>query len=130
MFPIRGVPDTGAGPNIIRERILPPDWREHAAKKPIPRVTDASKNAMVLRGVVMLYVRIGNMTTRTHFLVASNLAVNAILGTEFIDRHLRGILPKERRVVFREECDPPGERSGTRGESEGQGGPANMDEIQ
>ena len=51
----------------------------------------------------MLYVRIGNMTTRTHFLVASNLAVNSILGTEFIDRHVRGILPKERRFVFREE---------------------------
>ena len=50
----------------------------------------------------MLYVRIGNMTTRTHFLVARNLAVNAILGMEFIDRHVRGISPKEKRVVFRE----------------------------
>ena len=32
MFPISGVLDTGAGPNIIHERILPSDWTEHAAK--------------------------------------------------------------------------------------------------
>ena len=56
---------------------------------------------MALSGVVVLHLRIDNMTTRTHFLVASNLAVNAILGTELIDRHVRGILPKERRIAFR-----------------------------
>ena len=41
------------------------------------------------------------MTTRAYFLFASNLAVNAILGTGFIDPHVKGILPKERRVIFR-----------------------------
>ena len=56
---------------------------------------------MALSGVVVLHVRIGSMTTRKHLLVARKLAVNAILGTEFIDRHVRGIFPKEKRVVFR-----------------------------
>lgn len=56
---------------------------------------------MALSGVLPLYVRIGDMTTRAYFLVARNLAVNAILGTEFIDRHVKGILPKEKRVIFR-----------------------------
>ena len=101
MFPIRGVLDTGAGAEIIHERLLPPNWRENAAKRLTRRVTDASRNAMALSVVVFLHVQIGDMTTRAYLLVASNLAVNTILGTEFIDRHVKGILPKERRVIFR-----------------------------
>ena len=101
MFPIRGVLDTGAGPNIVHEKLLPPSWKEKAAYRNLPRVTDASRNSMTLSGMVKLHVRLGDFTTQAPFLVASNLAVDAILGTTFIDKHVRSILPRERRVVLR-----------------------------
>ena len=90
-------------PQIYLRAHPSPELERARGKKPTPRVTDASKNSMVLSRVVALYVRIANMTTTTHLLVADNLAVNAISGTEFIDRHVRCILPKERPVVFRDE---------------------------
>ena len=57
---------------------------------------------MTLSVVVALHVRIGDLTIRAFFLVAGNLAVNSILGTAFTDRHVSGILPKEKRVIFRQ----------------------------
>ena len=102
MFPIKGVLDTGAGPNIVHEKLLPPAWKENAVNRNLPRVTDASKNAMALSGMVSLHVRLGNFSTQALFLVASNLAVDAILGTAFIDKHVRGILPRERKVLLRD----------------------------
>lgn len=56
---------------------------------------------MALSGMVSRHVRLGGFSTQALILVASNLAVDAILGTAFIDRHVRGILSRERKVLLR-----------------------------
>lgn len=90
----------GAGSNIVHEKLFLPTWRENAVNRNLPRVTDASKNAMALSRMVSLHVRLGDFSTQALFLVASNLTVDAILGSAFIDRHVRGILPRERKVLL------------------------------
>lgn len=47
--------------------------------------------------MVSLYVRLGDFSTLALFLIPSNLRVNSILGTAFIDRHVCVILRRERK---------------------------------
>jgi hypothetical protein len=44
-------------------------------------------------------VQVGNLRTQARFIVVHSLAVECILGCQFIDRHVRSILPKEKRVL-------------------------------
>ena len=47
-----------------------------------------------------LYVRIGEFVAGVPFLVFTNLAVECILETAFLDRHVNAILPPQRKVLF------------------------------
>ena len=51
-------------------------------------------------GELKLHVRIGEFCARVPFLVVTNLAVDHILGTTFLDRHVKAILPPQRKVMF------------------------------
>ena len=99
LLPVRAVLDTGAGPNLIREDVLPIGW-EHALipGQTLPRVSNASGRRMPVKGVVQLTTRVGDLVRRIRFLVTSDLAVPCILGCHFINAHVKGILPRDRRV--------------------------------
>jgi hypothetical protein len=47
-----------------------------------------------------LVVQLGNLPTHTRFLVVTSLAAECILGCQYIDRYVRTILPKDKRVVL------------------------------
>ena len=51
-------------------------------------------------GELKLHVRIGDFCARVPFLVVTNLAVDCILGTTSLDRHVKAILPQQRKVLF------------------------------
>ena len=99
LLPVRAVLDTGAGPNLIREDVLPIGW-EHALipGQTLPRVSNASGRRMPVKGVVQLTTRVGDLVRRIRFLVTSDLAVPCILGCHFTNAHVKGILPRDRRV--------------------------------
>ena len=92
--------DSGAAPNLIHIRCVAEPWR--AAIRPVKSapLVDASNRAMSALGQLTLYVRIGDFTARVQFLVVTRLAVDCILGTTFIDQHVKAILPPRRRVLF------------------------------
>jgi hypothetical protein len=97
--PVKAVLDTGAGPNLVREDVLPPGWeRGLIPGQVLPRVSNASGRRMPVKGVVALVLRVGDLVRRVRFLVTSDLAVPCILGCHFINAHVKGILPRERRV--------------------------------
>jgi RNase H-like domain found in reverse transcriptase/Reverse transcriptase (RNA-dependent DNA polymerase)/Integrase zinc binding domain/Integrase core domain/Chromo (CHRromatin Organisation MOdifier) domain/Retroviral aspartyl protease len=103
MFPITTVLDTGAGPSLIREDVLPKDWEAMRLRGvPVPRIVNASGRAVTSKGVVVLHVQVGDLRTRVRFYVTSGLAVPCILGCNFIDRHVRAILPGERKFELKE----------------------------
>ena len=103
LSPVRAVFDTGAGPNIVRDDILPKGWeRILIPSQPLPRITNASGKRMPVRGVVLLHLQVGDLRTRVRFYVVPGLGVPCILGCNFIDIHVRSIHPKERRVDLRE----------------------------
>jgi hypothetical protein len=109
LSPVRAVFDTGAGPNIVRDDILPKGWeRILIPSQPLPRIINASGKRIPVRGVVLLHLQVGDLRTqvgdlrtRVRFYVVPGLGVPCILGCKFIDLHVRSIHPKERRVDVR-----------------------------
>lgn len=93
--------DTGAGVNILRQSLLPHDWRRHRLSNVnLPALGDANGHRLPLLGAVRLRVRFGNFVYHTVFYVADRLAVPAILGTVFLNRYVVAIRCMEQRVQF------------------------------
>jgi hypothetical protein len=103
LTPVRAVLDTGAGPNLIREVVLPKDLERLLIQDFIlSRITNASGRRMAARGVVVLYVQAGGFLKRVRFYVTPGLAVPCIMEYCFINLHVKTIHPKERRVELTE----------------------------
>jgi hypothetical protein len=99
--PVRPILYTGAGPNLIREEVFPEDWeRYRVANAPVFNVEGAGGRRLRQKGVVTLVVQLDNLPTHARFLVATSLAAECVLGTQYIDRYIRTILPKDKRVVL------------------------------
>jgi hypothetical protein len=66
--PVKAVFDTGAGPNLVREGILPKGWERFLIwNQPLPSINNASGKRMPIRGVITLYVQVGDLITRVRF---------------------------------------------------------------
>jgi hypothetical protein len=103
LAPVKAVFDTGAGPNLVREGILPKGWERFLIpNQPLPRNNNASGKRMPVRGVITLYVHVGVLVRRVRFYVVPVLGTPCILGCNFINLHVRSIHPKERRVDLNE----------------------------
>jgi hypothetical protein len=103
LAPVRMVFDSGAGPNLVREGILPTGWeRFNIPNQPLPCIKNASGRRMSLRGVIALYGQVGGILRRVRFYVVPGLGTPCILGCNFINLQVRCIHPKERRVDLHE----------------------------
>jgi hypothetical protein len=103
LAPVKVVFETGAGPNLVREGILPKGWERFLIpNQPLPRINNASGKRMPVLGVITLYVQVGDLVTRVRFSVVPGLGTPCILGCNFINLHVRSIHPKERRVDLNE----------------------------
>jgi hypothetical protein len=99
LIPVRAVLDTGAEPNLVRDDALPPGWeRMLIPGQTLPRVSNSSGRRMPVKGVVQLVVRVGDLVRSVRFLVTRDLAVPCILGCLFINAHVNGIVPRDRKV--------------------------------
>jgi hypothetical protein len=102
-YPLQAVLDTGAGVNLVRDDVLPAPWENILLPDvALPRITNESGRRMPARGVLILYVQVGNLLKRVRFHVTPGLGVPCILGCNFINLHVKSIHPKERRVDLNE----------------------------
>ena len=100
MVAITPVLDSGAGPNVIQLRCVAESWRPSIQPDRSAALIGASNRAMKALGEIPLFVRIGAFVARVPFLVVTSLAVDCILGTTFLDRHVKAILPPQRKFVL------------------------------
>ena len=63
-------------------------------------IVDVSNRPMLTIGILTLWSKIGQLQARIRFLVVKNMAITCILGTAFIHRFLKAILPGRRKVVL------------------------------
>jgi len=82
--PTRAVVDTGAGPSVIREDMLPEGWNEYASRAP-PRtqVRDASGQLLKVNAEVSLTIYVGVTAMKYDLLEVKSLSVPPILGWDF-----------------------------------------------
>ena len=97
---ITPVQDSGAGPNLIHLRCVAEPWLAAIKSARSLPLIDASNRSMKALGELKLHAQIGEFCARVPFLVVTNLAVDCILGTTFLDRHVKEILPPQRKVLF------------------------------
>lgn len=85
--------DTGAVFRIISQKYLGFGWEkqvDHTSKA--PQLNDANGKPLDLREVVWFPMRFGNTLSKIKFLVEGTLAVDSIVGTAFINKHIDAIL--------------------------------------
>ena len=100
MRPLLITPDTGAGYNLIRRDHLPKDLQRFIVEDPkLPELGDANGNLMNIDAIVHLSVRLGNTIYRVPFLIAEQLAVAALLGISFMQKHVDHIAVGVRRSI-------------------------------
>ena len=92
--------DSSAGPNLIHLRCVAELWRAAIKSARSPPLIDASNRSMKALGELKLGVRIGDFCARVPTMVVTNLAVDCILGTTFLDSHVKAIVPLQRKVLF------------------------------
>lgn len=106
LLPITAVVDSGAGLNVVsREVVDRLEWSMIALDVGIPRLCGANDGHLLILGDIIIYVRLSFLTVRSYLAVAESLPFPLILGTEFIDKHIRATIPRERRIVPRD--SPP-----------------------
>lgn len=63
-------------------------------------VINRSNRALKMLIDISLHVWIGEIIAHVLFLVVTNVAVDCISGTTFLDHHVKAILPPQRKVLF------------------------------
>jgi hypothetical protein len=93
--PVSAILDTGAGPNLIREKVLPDYWERYRIPGP-PKfhIVGAGGRRLLQKGSITLTVQLGTIKVQARFIVVKRLAVECILGCQFIDRQVQAIYPK------------------------------------
>jgi hypothetical protein len=100
-MPLRAILDTSAGPNLIREEVLTEYWeRYRIADAPAYKIVGAGGRRLNQKGFVTLFVKLGILRTKARFFVVAGLAADCFLGCQFIDLHVKNILPREKRVTL------------------------------
>ena len=93
--------DTGAGPSVVREDVLPAGWEQVAARAPrSTHVCDASGQMLRTRGIVELSVIVDGKAMPFEFLVVRALSVPVILGMDFQRTHVKAIYPGTETVLW------------------------------
>ena len=97
----QAVLDTRARRNLVHSKILPYGWQSKLEPyATTTRIVDASNRPMQPIGILHLWLRLGQFHARIRFLVVSNMITTRILGTSFIDRFVKAIIPGRRKVVL------------------------------
>jgi predicted aspartyl protease len=96
---LQAVVDTGVAPVIVRLGAL----LEGVDIFPLteaPLLVDAQRKALALVRVVSARIRLGDKCYDVSALVSEELSVDLILGTQFIDAHIRFINPCQRCLIM------------------------------
>lgn len=68
----------------------------------IPRLRGANGQKLRIQGVIVMYIRLCDLTVKNNFVVADSLPIPLILRTKYIDKHPRVIISPELRIVLQD----------------------------
>jgi len=98
---VAAVVDTGAGPSVVSEDLLPPDWRAHAWRAPTrTRIVDASGQALKALVRLPLTLHVHEKPMHFLFIVVKRLSVPLIIGCDFQRQYTKAILPQDGKIEW------------------------------
>ena len=93
---VSAILDTGAGPELIRETVLPEDWERYRIPGPPAfHIVGVGCRGLLQKGNVTLTVRPGTIKAQARYIVVEGPSAELFLGCQCIDREVQAILPKE-----------------------------------
>lgn len=93
--------DNVAGGSLIRSPMIYMGSAGQIKRKDVPQLqTKTKKNPLPLERIILLHLRLGELSIRIWFGVAPHLAIEILLGTSSTKCFTRRIFPAERKVVF------------------------------
>ena len=98
---VAAVVDTGAGPSVVSEDLLPPDWRAHAWRAPTcTRIVDASGQALRALDRLPLTLHVHDKPMHFPFIVVKRLSAPLIIGCDFQRQYTKAILPQDGKIEW------------------------------
>lgn len=97
---------TGDDLNLIHSVFVPPEWKNSVKKEALPELRTTAKQPLLIEGLITLHLGLGDQCTRIWLDFASQLAVNMLLITAFINSFICGIFPPERNKVLATNSNP------------------------
>jgi Retroviral aspartyl protease len=74
LTPVSAILDTGAGPNLIREKVLPEDWECYRIPgTPEFHIVGAGGRKILQKGNILLTLQLGTIKVQTRFIVVEGL---------------------------------------------------------
>jgi len=96
---VAAVVDTGAGPSVVNEDLLPPDWRAHAWRAPTrTRIVDASRQALKALARLPLILHVHDKPMHFPFIVVKRLSVPLVIGCDFQRQYTKAIMPQDGKI--------------------------------
>jgi len=93
--------DTGAGPNLVLQSALAPDFLRQVVtskREELVRFRDPNDARIRTSGTVTLWLQTGARIVPVTFLVVDDVSVPVILGCTFIKDNAHAILPEDRSI--------------------------------
>lgn len=93
--------NSGAGVNLCGFSMIPPSWTSPIKRQNVVQLQTATKKPYLLDGLILLHHHLGELSICIWFGIASNLAVQILLGSLLVDRFIHGSFLPERKVALR-----------------------------
>ena len=96
---VAAVVDTGAGPSVVSEDLLPPRWSAHAWRAPTrTRIVHASVQALKALARLPLTLHVHDKPMHFPFIVVKRLSVPLIIGCDFQRQYTKALLPQDGKI--------------------------------
>lgn len=93
------VVDNRAGINHIHSALIATEWLNCAKKESLPRLRSETKKKFLSKGLLILYLRLGDLCTGALFCITPQIAASMLVRTDFKNRFIRNIFSSEEKVV-------------------------------
>ena len=95
------VVDTGAGPSVVSEDLLPRYWRVHSWRAPTgTRIVDASGQALKVLARLPLTLYVHDKPMHFPLIVVKRLSVPLIIGCDVQRQYTKAILPQDGKIEW------------------------------
>lgn len=91
--------DAVAGTNLVNKTLLKHPWIHRVQQGSLPKLQPITRQPLHVKRNILLCFHFGSQRIGVWFGVASDLAVDKLLGTSYVDRFIHGIFLSKRRVV-------------------------------